>query len=112
MPSAPARTESARPLAEIETWIFDLDNTLYPPSCQLFVEVEARMVAFIMAELALDREAADALRRRFFMAHGTTLRGLMLEHGIEPSPCPRYSTAAQPSGSRLRMNSESCRPRT
>jgi putative hydrolase of the HAD superfamily len=73
-----------RPLHEIETWIFDLDNTLYPESCNLFAEAEARMAAFIVAELKLDLEAAHALRRRFFLDHGTTLRGLMLEHGIEP----------------------------
>jgi putative hydrolase of the HAD superfamily len=72
------------PLNEIETWIFDLDNTLYPVSCNLFAEAEARMAAFIMAELKLDLESAHALRRRFFLDHGTTLRGLMLEHGIAP----------------------------
>jgi putative hydrolase of the HAD superfamily len=78
----PARR--GRPLAEIETWIFDLDNTLYPASCNLFVEAEARMAAFIVAELKLELEAAHALRRRFFLDHGTTLRGLMLEHDIPP----------------------------
>ena len=72
------------PLADIETWIFYLDNTLYPASCNLFAEAEARMAAFIMAELKLELEPAHALRRRFFLDHGTTLRGLMLEHGIEP----------------------------
>ena len=80
--SAPARR--GRPLAEVETWIFDLDNTLYPASCNLFAEAEARMAAFIVDELKLDLEAAHALRRRFFFDHGTTLRGLMLEHGIAP----------------------------
>ena len=80
--SSPPRR--GRPLAEIETWIFDLDNTLYPASCNLFAEAEARMAAFIVAELKLDLEAAHALRRRFFLDHGTTLRGLMIEHGIEP----------------------------
>jgi putative hydrolase of the HAD superfamily len=78
------RATAPRPLHEIETWIFDLDNTLYPASCNLFREVEARMAAFIMAELAIDHDAAHALRRRFFLEHGTTLRGLMLEHAIEP----------------------------
>ena len=73
-----------RPLNEIETWIFDLDNTLYPSRCNLFAEAEARMARFIMEELKLDHEAAHALRRRFFLDHGTTLRGLMIEHGIEP----------------------------
>jgi putative hydrolase of the HAD superfamily len=78
----PARR--GRPLGEIETWIFDLDNTLYPASCNLFVEAEARMAAFIVAELKLELAAAHALRRRFFLDHGTTLRGLMLEHDIAP----------------------------
>src|SRR5260221_12009171 len=80
------RSGRGRPLHEIETWIFDLDNPLYPASCNLFAEAEARMPAFIVEELKieLDVEAAHALRRRFFLDHGTTLRGLMLEHGIEP----------------------------
>lgn len=84
MESSPDRRAGGRPLHEIETWIFDLDNTLYPASCNLFAEAEARMAAFIVAELGLDLAAAHALRRRFFLDHGTTLRGLMIEHGIEP----------------------------
>jgi putative hydrolase of the HAD superfamily len=80
------RPNRGRPLGEIETWIFDLDNTLYPSSCNLFAEAEARMATFIVEELKieLDIAAAHALRRRFFLDHGTTLRGLMLEHGIAP----------------------------
>lgn len=80
---SPAR---GRPLREIETWIFDLDNTLYPARCNLFAEAEQRMAHFIVHELhlALTVEEAHALRRRFYLDHGTTLRGLMLEHGIEP----------------------------
>ena len=73
-----------RPLPEIETWVFDLDNTLYPHSCNLFAEIETRMAAFICAELAIDTEAAHALRRHYFRTHGTTLRGLMNERGVDP----------------------------
>jgi putative hydrolase of the HAD superfamily len=73
------------PLNAIETWIFDLDNTLYPGSCRLFAEIEQRMAAFIMAELRLAHEAAHALRRHFYTRHGTTLRGLMNEYGISPA---------------------------
>lgn len=68
----------------IDTWIFDLDNTLYPSSCRLYVEVEQRMARYIMDELKLDLEGAHALRRRYFQEHGTTLRGLMNEYGVEP----------------------------
>ncbi len=72
------------PLAEIETWIFDLDNTLYPGTCALYREVEQRMGQFIMDELKIDHAAAHALRRRFLDLHGTTLKGLMNEYGMEP----------------------------
>jgi len=72
------------PLDRIETWIFDLDNTLYPASCRLYVEVEERMGRYIMDTLKLDHEGAHALRRRYFQQHGTTLRGLMNEYAVEP----------------------------
>lgn len=73
-----------RPLGEIETWIFDLDNTLYPLACNLFGQVEERMAAFIMDALDVNYDEAHRVRRDFFTRHGTTLRGLMLDHGIEP----------------------------
>ncbi len=47
-----------RPLVEIETWIFDLDNTLYPASCRLFDQIHARMTGFIADRLGLSPEAA------------------------------------------------------
>ena len=74
----------ARSFGHIETWIFDLDNTLYPSTCRLYLEVEQRMARYIMDELQLDLEGAHALRRRYFQEHGTTLRGLMNEYGVEP----------------------------
>jgi putative hydrolase of the HAD superfamily len=83
--AVPAAAGGGRPLAEIDTWIFDLDNTLYPLACNLFGQIEERMAAFIMAELAIDHDAAHRLRRHFFATHGTTLRGLMNDHGVEPT---------------------------
>ena len=74
----------ARSFDHVDTWVFDLDNTLYPSSCRLYLEVEQRMARYIMDELKLDLEGAHALRRRYFQEHGTTLRGLMNEYGIEP----------------------------
>ncbi|HKT17882.1 MAG TPA: pyrimidine 5'-nucleotidase [Stellaceae bacterium] len=81
----PPAVNPGRPLDEIETWIFDLDNTLYPASCRLFADIEQRMATFIMTELRLDFAAAHALRRHFYTRHGTTLRGLMLEYGLAPT---------------------------
>ena len=56
-------TEGGRPLVEIETWIFDLDNTLYPASCRLFDQVHARMTQFIGDRLGLSPDAALEIGR-------------------------------------------------
>ena len=72
------------PLGEVETWIFDLDNTLYPASCRLFDQVQRRMTEYICARLAVSPEAAGELRRTYFREHGTTLRGLMTVDAIDP----------------------------
>ncbi|HTT80056.1 MAG TPA: pyrimidine 5'-nucleotidase [Stellaceae bacterium] len=71
-------------LGQVETWIFDLDNTLYPASCRLFEQVQRRMTEYICARLSLAPGAAAELRRRYFREHGTTLRGLMTVDRIDP----------------------------
>lgn len=70
--------------SHVTTWVFDLDNTLYPPEMGLFPQIERKMTAWVMRHLGLDQAAADALRRQYWHDHGTTLSGLMLEHGIDP----------------------------
>lgn len=77
-------------LAHIDTWIFDLDNTLYPPSCKLFDQIAERMNEYIIAKMGVSREEAIKLRYVYFKKYGTTLRGLMLEHGWEPDPYLQY----------------------
>ena len=73
-------------IARIETWVFDLDNTLYHPSAHdLFPAMDERMNAFIADLLDCDVEAANRYRRQWFERHGTTLRGLIEEHGVEPA---------------------------
>jgi putative hydrolase of the HAD superfamily len=72
------------PLGAVETWIFDLDNTLYPASCRLFEQVQARMNRYIAERLELSPAAAAELRRSYFRRHGTTLRGLMTNDRIDP----------------------------
>ena len=72
-------------LSHVETWIFDLDNTLYHPSARLFEQINARMTGFIMRELGLGRAAADGLRRTYWQRYGTTLGGLIDSHGIDLS---------------------------
>jgi putative hydrolase of the HAD superfamily len=80
MPATPGR-----PLREIETWIFDLDNTLYPTSCRLFDQIHERMTRFIAERFALSPEAALARQKAYFREHGTTLRGLMVVDLIDPN---------------------------
>ncbi|MBL8644253.1 MAG: pyrimidine 5'-nucleotidase [Rhodospirillaceae bacterium] len=67
-----------------DTWIFDLDNTLYRAATRVFDQIDARMKAFIGRELGLSPDQAFALQKKYFHAHGTTLRGLMLNHGTDP----------------------------
>ncbi|MFN0115976.1 MAG: pyrimidine 5'-nucleotidase [Paracoccaceae bacterium] len=84
-PAAPV-PDFAPDFSHVRTWVFDLDNTLYPPHCRLFDLIEVRMTAFVMTALGLPRAAADDLRRRYWQDHGTTLAGLMREHRVEPGP--------------------------
>ena len=77
-------------LAERATWIFDLDNTLYPPACNLFAQIDVRMGAFIGQLLGIDAVAARRVQKGYFMSHGTTLRGLMDHHGVQPEDFLSY----------------------
>ena len=69
---------------DVDVWIFDLDNTLYPASCDLFEQVRRRIGGFIAERFGIDMEAASALQRKYFQEYGTTLRGLMSVDGIPP----------------------------
>jgi putative hydrolase of the HAD superfamily len=71
-------------LAHIESWVFDLDNTLYPASCRLFDQVDRNMGSFICEFLKLDPVEARALQKRYLKEFGTTLRGLMINHECPP----------------------------
>lgn len=70
--------------ARVEVWVFDLDNTLYPAECRLFDQIDKRMTAFIAEELRVDHVEANRLRADYWTRHGTTLNGLMREHGMAP----------------------------
>ena len=72
--------------SDTQTWVFDLDHTLYPPDVPLFAQMEVRMVDYMCRVLHLDRDTANALRADYWRDHGTTLAGLMAEHQIDPDP--------------------------
>lgn len=91
MPGDPQKFPTvATGLDRVETWIFDLDNTLYPAACNLFAQIDRRMGGFIGELLGLDAQAARKVQKDFLVSHGTTLRGLMDVHGIEPDAFLRH----------------------
>ncbi|NNC73295.1 MAG: pyrimidine 5'-nucleotidase [Sphingomonadaceae bacterium] len=71
-------------LDHVSAWIFDLDNTLYPASAKLFDQIDVRMTDYIARLLGVDRAEAFRVQKAFFHEHGTTLAGLMREHGVAP----------------------------
>lgn len=75
--------EPAPDLTHVDTWLFDLDHTLYPPDAGLVPLVEARMNQFIMRKLGLTEDEAQALRDRYFFELGATLDGLRKHHSID-----------------------------
>ena len=77
-------------LAHIDTWIFDLDNTLYPARANLFALIDARMTAFVGDLLGLDPVEARRVQKEYFLSHGTTLAGLMAHHEIDPAAFLAY----------------------
>jgi putative hydrolase of the HAD superfamily len=81
-PSLPAALPPA--LAHVDTWVFDLDNSLYPASCDLFALIDARMGEYISRLVGCEAAEARRIQKRFFHEHGTTLSGLMKEHDVDP----------------------------
>lgn len=98
----------AKHFSHIRTWVFDLDHTLYPADRRLFDQIEVRIADWMTKNLAVDREEADQLRKKYWRDHGNTLAGLMRLHDVEPeeylldvhdidftvlSPAPKLSEA-------------------
>jgi putative hydrolase of the HAD superfamily len=71
-------------LGRVDQWVFDLDNTLYPASSNLFAQVDLKMKDYIGQLLGCDRDEAHRVQKRLFLDYGTTMRGLMTEHGVDP----------------------------
>ncbi|NCO87814.1 MAG: pyrimidine 5'-nucleotidase [Rhodobacterales bacterium] len=76
----------AASFAHVRAWVFDLDNTLYPPEARLFDQIELRVTDFVARALGVERAEADRLREHYWARYGTTLAGLMAEHGVDPGP--------------------------
>lgn len=85
MPENPLSTDPALArFADIRSWVFDLDDTLYPSHTGLFDQVSERIQLYLERFLSLSPEEATIVRGDYYRRHGTTLRGLIVEHGIAP----------------------------
>lgn len=71
-------------LRHIDTWLFDLDNTLYPAESLHMRLVEERMTDFVEKLTGWPRDEARVLQKKYYHAHGTTLAGLMANHDVHP----------------------------
>ncbi len=81
---APHKQPELGIFADKEAWIFDLDNTLYPRSSNLFQQVDERIRTYVRQLLNVDEDEAERIQKNFYKVHGTTLRGLMLTHKVDP----------------------------
>lgn len=86
-PNSGALTKS---FGAVDTWIFDLDNTLYPSRSDLFSQVDKRITDYISKALSLDRDEAHRIQKDYYRRYGTSLRGLMAEHDLDPHPFLDY----------------------
>ena len=73
-----------RGFGHVETWVFDLDNTLYPHHLNLWQQVDDRIRAFIADYLKVPPDQAFRIQKDYYKRYGTTMRGLMTEHGLDP----------------------------
>ena len=69
---------------KIDTWIFDLDNTLYSADSGIFQQVHDLMSKFVSKHLNVEIKKAKEIQRKYYKQHGTTLRGMMDNHGVDP----------------------------
>ncbi len=88
--SAAAARVARRGFDATQTWIFDLDNTLYPAECNLFAQVDQRMGEFIARYLGVPFEHARHLQKSYYRQFGTTLSGLMKVHKLDPADFLEY----------------------
>ncbi|EBA12853.1 pyrimidine 5'-nucleotidase [Roseobacter sp. CCS2] len=74
----------AKHFAHVDTWVFDLDNTLYPPSADLFGQMDGRFSAYVERLTGLDQAGALKLCHDYWTAYGSTLTGLMAHYDVDP----------------------------
>jgi putative hydrolase of the HAD superfamily len=79
-----AKRDAGPAFSHVDTWVFDLDNTLYPPDSALWPQIDERITAYIMDLYGLDGLSARALQKHFYHHHGTTLKALIDQGHADP----------------------------
>lgn len=119
-----ALVKTPRTFVRIDTWVFDLDNTLYPHHVNLWQQVDVRIREFVAQALNIAQDDAFKVQKDYYRRYGTTMRGMMTEHGIsaddflayvheidhsplEPNPAMGRAIAALP-GRKLILTNGSC----
>ena len=80
----PSAKPAARAFGAVETWVFDLDNTLYPHDLNLWQQIDDRIRSFVSEFLKVSKDEAFRVQKDYYKRYGTTMRGLMAEHGMKP----------------------------
>src|SRR6202045_769747 len=78
----PTMKKTPRSFAHVHTWVFDLDNTLYPHHVNLWQQVDKRIGEFVAAWLKVSPQEARRIQKDYYLRYGTTMRGMMTEHGV------------------------------
>src|SRR3569623_2952904 len=88
--TVPRSPPATRGFGHVETWVCDLDNTLYPHHLNLWQQVDERIRSFVSDFLKLPKDEAFRLQKDYYKRYGTPLRGLMSEHGVDPDAYLEY----------------------
>ena len=101
MPTTSA--QAPRDFGNVETWVFDLDNTLYPHHLNLWQQVDERIRAYVSNFLKVSKDEAFRLQKDYYKRYGTTMRGMMTEHGMSPDDYLDFVHRDRPFAARRRI---------
>jgi putative hydrolase of the HAD superfamily len=81
-PRLPERVRAR--FAAVDTWVFDLDNTLYPAGSPVWPMIDERITRWLADLMGIDGLTARGLQKYYYRRYGTTLKGLIEDHAITP----------------------------
>ena len=77
-------------LKDVDGWVFDLDDTLYPPTGEIYSQMANRICAYVMKALNVDEKTARVIQKDYYRKYGATVRGLIVEHNVDPEDFTNY----------------------